>query len=462
MIKKLFLCVFVTAFAAVHLTAQNFPEDSWREVADTTWYESGVNQFDIATAEELAGLSLLVKEGESFAGKTINIIADINLDGRLWLPIGYDTDFPFSGTVQGNNHVISNLWITGLNRPFLGLFGQSIGGEYYDIILDTAVIDDVGGSSGALVANMYTNGIMENCHARNVDITIIGSNVGGLVGSVMTDSYVKNCSFSGNVTGTNQVGGLVAQIWDKSTLSGSWSEGTVTGEYIVGGLIGFATMSFRQNSDNLVKNCYSQADVTATDQAGMAGGFYGFAQTNVTIKNCYSTGTVTSPSNAGGFAGKVGNIIVENVYFDTESSGFSNAIGTIQGEDPGIIGKTTAEMTTPEFATTLNAGQTPAPWLQDDAINEAYPYLDNGTMAVDQVESLSLTLYPTQVNLHFFIQSDKPLKSYAIYNMLGQKVAQGPLHSGENNIEVSPLSSGIYLVKIRGEKNTVTKKIIKR
>lgn len=462
MIKKLFSCVFVMAFAAVHLTAQNFPENSWREVADTTWYESGVNQFDIATAEELAGLSLLVKKGESFAGKTINIVADINLDGRLWLPIGYDTDFPFSGTVQGHNHVISNLWITGLNRSFIGLFGQSIGGEYYDIILDTAVIDDVGGDSGALVANMYTDGIMENCHARNVDITIVGPNVGGLIGSVLTDSSIKNCSFSGNVTGTNQVGGLVAQIWDKSTLSGSWSEGTVTGEYIVGGLIGYATMSFGPNRNNLVENCYSHADVTATNDLGMAGGFYGLAQANVAIKNCYSTGTITSPSKAGGFAGKAGNITVENVYFDTESSGFSNAVGAPQGNDLGIIGKTTAEMTTPEFATTLNTGQTPAPWLQDDATNEAYPYLDNGTMAVDQVESLSLTLYPTQVNHRFFIQSDKPLKSYAIYNLLGQKVAQGPLHSGENNIEVSPLSSGIYLVKIQGERNTVTKKFSKR
>lgn len=460
--KKLLLCVFLTVFTGIHLTAQNFPQESWRDVADITWYEPGINQFDIATAEELAGLSLLVEDGESFAGKTINIVTDIDLDGKLWIPVGFDTDFPFSGIVQGNNHIISNLWITGLNRPFIGLFGQSVGGEYYNLTLDTAVINDVGGSSGALVANMFTNGIMENCHARNVDITIIGSNIGGLVGSVMTDSYIKNCSFSGNVTGTNQVGGLVAQIWDKSTLSESWSEGTVTGDYIVGGLIGFATMSFGPNRENLVKNCYSRADVTATDAAGMAGGFYGYAQVSVTIKNCYSTGTVTSPAEAGGFMGKAGSIIVENVYFDTESSGLSNAVGTIEGADLEIIGKITEEMTTTEFTSTLNNGQEQAPWSQDDIINDAYPYLGDENLGVDEVQTLPLTLYPTRVDQSFFIQSNKSLKSYAIYNLQGQKVAHGTLHSGENSIEISHLSSGIYLVKIQGEKITATKKIIKR
>lgn len=469
MTKRLFLCLFLATCMVGNLVAQDFPEDSWRDEADTSWYDEEMDEFDIATAEELAGLSQLVEEGESFEDITFNIVADIDLDGKLWEPIGYDTDLPFSGTVQGNDHVISNLWITGLGRYFVGLFGQSIGGEYYDITLDTAVILEEGeltgglaGDSGALVGNMFTDGWMENCHVKNADVTVLGSNVGGLTGSVMTDSFIKNCSFSGNVTGINQVGGLVAQVWDKSEITESWSEGTVTGEYIVGGFAGYAGLTFGPDRESTVKNCYSRSDVTANDPAGMAGGLYGFAQANLFIEDSYSTGTVTATNDSGGFIGKSGGIIVENVYYDTESSAMENAIGTVEGPELEIEGKTTEEMTTAEFADTLNGEQEETPWSQEEGINDDYPFLGDGTMSVETENILTVNLYPTQVEQQFFIQSDNSLNAYAIYSLQGQKVAEGELGTGENEIQVGNLSAGIYIVKIAGEQTETSKKIIKK
>lgn len=466
--KRLFLCFFLTACMVGNIVAQDFPEDSWRDEADTSWFDEELDEFDISTAEELAGLSQLVEEGESFEGITFKIVADIDLDGKLWDPIGYDNDTPFSGIIQGNDYVISNLWITGLNRAFVGLFGKSSGASFYDLILDTATIDEAGeGSpdgwvdSGALAGNISTGGWMENCHARNIDISVFGDNVGGLIGDLLTDSYIKNCSFSGDVTGVIQVGGLVGQVWDKSGISESWSKGTVTGEYIVGGLVGIATMTMGPDRDSFVENSYSRSNVTANL---MAGGFYGHAATSLSIKNSYSTGTVTGNADVGGFIGKSGFIEVENVYYDSESSGLEDGIGTEDDEGPEleVEGKTTEEMTTAEFADTLNGEQEETPWTQEDGINDDYPFLGDGTMSVENIEALTVNLYPTSVEQQFFIQSDNRLNAYAIYSLQGQKVREGKLQIGENEIQVGNLSAGIYIVKIAGEQTMTNKKIIKK
>lgn len=464
MIKRLFFCFFLATCMIGNLEAQDFPEDSWRDEADTSWFDEELDEFDIATAEELAGLSQLVEQGRTFQDTVFNIIADIDLDGKLWEPIGFDNDTPFSGIVQGNDHVISNLWITGLDRSFVGLFGQSVGGEYYDLIIDTANINNNEGDSGTLVANMFTDGLIQNCHVKNANLVALGANVGGLAGGALTDSYIKYSSFSGNVTGVWQVGGLVGQVWDKSGVSESWSKGTVTAEYIVGGLVGYATMAFLPDRENLIENSYSRSNVTATSSIGMAGGFYGTGEASLIIKNAYSTGTVTGNVDVGGFIGKSGFIEIENAYYDMESSGMETAIGTEMEDGPelDIEGKTTEEMTTPEFADTLNGEQEETPWSQEEGINEGYPFLGDGTMAVEKENMLNVNIYPTQVDQQFYIQSDNRLNAYEIYSLQGQKVAEGALGAGENEIRVGNLSAGIYIVKIAGEQTVTSKKIIKK
>ena len=45
-------------------------------------------------------------------------------DGKGWLPIGYDSRHIFTGTFDGNNHTISNLYIN-KNTSYIGLFGRA-------------------------------------------------------------------------------------------------------------------------------------------------------------------------------------------------------------------------------------------------------------------------------------------------------------------------------------------------
>lgn len=51
----------------------------WTQLAETDWYTPSADRFTLTSARQLAGLAQLVKQGNSFAGKTILLGADISL-----------------------------------------------------------------------------------------------------------------------------------------------------------------------------------------------------------------------------------------------------------------------------------------------------------------------------------------------------------------------------------------------
>jgi hypothetical protein len=78
----------VTADVTVTVTAAQ-DQNAWSANADTSWYTAGQSVFTLDTAAELAGLAALVNGGtDSFAGKTVLLGADIDLQNYEWTPIG--------------------------------------------------------------------------------------------------------------------------------------------------------------------------------------------------------------------------------------------------------------------------------------------------------------------------------------------------------------------------------------
>lgn len=193
------------------MQAQTYPTTEWSDLADTSWFDADLDEFSITTPEALAGLAELVNEGNTFEGKTITIDEAIDLDGNLWTPIGDAIAIPFSGTVEGNENTISNLWIDLPSQSVAGLFGQVTGGTLSDITIDTSNIV-AADTAGTLVGNISTGSSIDNCHAKNVDVSSIGENTGGLVGGLLTDSSIANSSSSGDVVGVNQIGGLAGTV----------------------------------------------------------------------------------------------------------------------------------------------------------------------------------------------------------------------------------------------------------
>ena len=84
----------------------------WTQLAETDWYTPSADRFTLTSARQLAGLAQLVKQGNSFAGKTILLGADISLanDDKTfnrsvrWFDGIGSTQAPFAGTFDGNGY----------------------------------------------------------------------------------------------------------------------------------------------------------------------------------------------------------------------------------------------------------------------------------------------------------------------------------------------------------------------
>ena len=459
--KRFLLFLGAAGLLSTTLEAQEVPTTFWSDLAETSWYAAGETEFSISTAEELAGLSELVSTGIDFADKTIIINSDIDLGAHLWTPISTDYTLPFKGDVEGNNHIISNLYINTPDEDFIGLFGKVMDSDMRNIRLENAYIR-CWDASGALVGSFSTNSNMENCHVTGVDIVSTGYNVGGLAGELTTNSTMHRCSAAGSVTGVNQVGGLVGSPWDLTNISECYSEGSVSAEYLAGGIAGFCTFAFEPNRENTLTNCYSRADVTVS--IGRAGGIYGGNMGGLIISNCYSTGTASGGELIGGFIGAPGGLDVTNSYWDLESSGLSEAIGGWEGPESEveITGKITAEMKTEEMADMLNADQIAGPWIYDPEVNDGYPSFEGQAVSVPMAKKdLQFSVFPSVTTGSLTISAQN-LQQCRIYSATGKLVFQQQLNSNNAIINVQDLPSGVYLLNVETAQSRGTARIVKQ
>lgn len=460
--KYLFLTLFMSVVAISY--AQVFPTTNWSDNTDVSWYDDNNTSFTISTAEAFAGLSQLVEQGNDFVGKTITVGADINLNEHLWTPIGTGVDFPFSGTIDGGNFTISNLWINLPNDDFVGLVGQSLGGTFSNIVLQGVNILALD-TAGSVVANLSVNSTMENCHASNASVTGTGFNIGGLVGGSLTQSHIAGCSFIGDVIGDSQVGGVVGTAWDNANVIECYSEGTVSGGFLIGGLIGYCTFAFDPGTQNIVDNSYSRATITAT--FGRAGGLYGGSDGSLVLLNSYATGNVTAPEFVGGIIGAwgFGEISVTNTFFDVDTSQLTDGVGGFLGPTASfdITGRTTPEMKNTEIVTLLNAGSVGTPWSIDPNTNDGYPILTRFLSVYDlDFNTSSVKVYPTIFDTDIHINSNVTLTSYDMYSISGALALKGSLIN-KTTIDTASLQAGVYLLNLNSANGSfITKKVVKK
>ena len=273
------------------MEGENSTAVSGNEAADFAGEGTEKNPYEIRNAEDLKLLAEKVNGGEAYANTYFKLTANIDLNNEPnWTPIGKSRR-PFQGTFDGGGHQIANLTISN-GGELVGLFGN---------------VDDA---------------TIQNC---NVTGEVNGYNqTGGIVGSANANTKIRNCSFQGDVEGTNDfVGGIVGDMAYGCEVSGCFVIGKVEGSERVGGIAGDACQS--------IKNCYALADVTAAGYN--AGGIAGKAF-DVTIENCYYSGNVSASKWAGGIAGYIAgtslgetsySVIRNCVSLAEEVSGGSNA-----------------------------------------------------------------------------------------------------------------------------------------
>jgi len=331
------------------------------------------DKYQVSTLDHLLWISTNTASWGSYFEQTANIDAAATStwnEGEGFSPIGTVATH-FTGSYNGGNHTISNLFIDRPFNMFIGLFGYT---------------------NGASISNLVL-----------VGVNISGDTfVGSLVGQSET-STVNNCSGSGSVTSTDCCGGLVGYAYSSSSIQNCYSSATVHAEWnAAGGIVG-------SNSSSSVDRCYCTGAVSGgADEYGNNGGLVGYSD-GCTYRNCYSRSAVTRTggwaTTFGAFCGSgdgdtfeycyaTGSVIcgaeTNKGFIGYVSSGcsytanFFDSQATGQTTGTGATAKTTAQMK--NHTTFTDAGwdfEMEASngvndyWDMDysQAINDGYPYL---------------------------------------------------------------------------------------
>ena len=253
------------------------------------------NPYQIST---VGGLKQLISAPEAHYA----IVSDIDASGY---PLDIK-DFEFTGSLDGRNHVISNLSLTGralipqLNRPADTAEGVSansddLAGTVRNINFVNASLKNAASGQGLLVGTM-SGGVIENVHAYESTVqgdddfgglvgkariyasisgssfqgNLIGgeesSTIGGIASSTMTSATIQACAFKGSITAGSGIGGIVGDLGNNAgKISDCHVNAAIKGKNTIGGI---AATSGR----SLIEKCHVQGSIEATEAPRWGGG----------------------------------------------------------------------------------------------------------------------------------------------------------------------------------------------
>ena len=238
-----------------------YPVDMWDGTVDTSWYNDTDTTFTLSTAEQLAGLALLVDNGNNFAGKTIKLGADMDLyfipegavEPKSFEPIGsFSDNEAFGGTFDGLGHTISNLYQSGWALENGYWDGPEYGMGFFSLV-ENAVIKNINFDGASLPSEANIMGVVAggaaNCVLENITIT---------------DSYLGNHSwYSGGVVGwaEGDVKLINCDIDATSVVSSQWGDFNNANGGLIGGIDPASTIYLKDCDVACVIDAYN--DVTS-------------------------------------------------------------------------------------------------------------------------------------------------------------------------------------------------------
>lgn len=248
--------------------------------ADDTVYISSLEAFlDFAESCRLDSYSM---------GKKFCLTTDIDLSST-----DFDGIAVFCGTFDGSWHTISGLRI------------------------------DSAGSVKGLFRYLQETAVVKNLAVKG-DVVPTGSksDVGGIAGS--NAGTIVNCSFSGQVIGSDNVGGIVGNNLIGAVINGCTSMGTVSGKHFSGGIVG--------SNAGLVQNCTNRSNVNSTAQQNS------IDISDVTMGSLLNTESAAAATDIGGIVGYSEGMILSCKNYGTigyQHMGYN--VGGIVGLQRGYV-----------------------------------------------------------------------------------------------------------------------------
>ena len=323
---------------------------AWNGGFDYSWYDAKADELYIANADQLAAFGAIVGGmkkvtginedrtytysdeviQDSFSGKTVKLIADINLgdnvdptidyseDMRVFYPIGYWNDegtyeksgkaissgfYNFCGTFDGQGHTISNLYhqtweMKGDNnyydaalqyyRDGMGLFGKVYGGTVKNLTVDNFSSDGEYTTTGTIAA--YAEGAtFENIAITNCNPRVYNIGNGGIVGCVgwyAKDAGLKTTFKNITVDNSNKI----------SALWGSWDVacGGIVGQYYP--TSGQSSANYPANGGVYFENCHVAAQIDVYNDVCANYQYYAYRYAGILIGSVRENETVNGYS----------------------------------------------------------------------------------------------------------------------------------------------------------------------
>ena len=195
------------------LTAVNGGRINLYAVWEETWASSAVtapsgtgsqsDPYIIASAENLAWIA---SQNDTFNGKFFKQITNIDLDGKVWMPIG--TQAEFMGIYDGLSFEIKNVIVPsylsfGANTyANIGLFGRTNGATISRIHLINTEFNGLN-NVGAIVGQVSSMTVVENCILEDCQVysnnglgMIIGNNAGTIENCLVLNMRTTNNNLS--------------------------------------------------------------------------------------------------------------------------------------------------------------------------------------------------------------------------------------------------------------------------
>ena len=246
-----------------------------------------------------------------------HLTADIDLGEGGWMPLGHNSSNAFTGTFDGQGHVIRNLTIT-TSREYAGLFGYASGATIKNLRMENTNINIVNTDplstvcyAGGICGYMYGSGTITNCYntgmvSVRVDSARSSSGAGGICGALGGDKggnfTISNCYNTGNIIATASdsasAGGIIgrADNINKINLNNCYNKGTISsvitsvsgslnGAY-TGGIFGYVSV----NKGSAITECYSTGSLfvsSASPATSFMGGIGGHVSEFCTVSACY-------------------------------------------------------------------------------------------------------------------------------------------------------------------------------
>ncbi len=327
----------------------------------------------IASPSDLVKVSSVVASTKNgFPDKVFSIVADLDMQGIDFQPIGSASTVKFNATINGNKHAISNLTINKPSDSYVGLVGiLGTGGNINNLtiksgsVVGTSIVGafvgesegklndlanyasvtataKAGGIAGSIIAS---TGLSFNKLYNYGDVSATGAS--GYAGGITSHfSGVPNASVGysanyGTVNSTKSVaGGIVGYVEHGAELNFSNNYGAINAYGPAGGIVGQNTISYSDDKTVrfTVNACLNVANVTTSYNA--AGGIVGDIDSEAGQTYVYSSANTGNVSNtkesisaysagAAGIVGK-GNPVLQDVYNSGNISG-NNSIAGILG-----------------------------------------------------------------------------------------------------------------------------------